>query len=122
MRRRQIGLRKKDHLLGVIAFLLTWDDGAIRDDIVDVLGSHRSGKAEIIDGHGRRAPRENFRPAAFGESHQIDGDIDLPLADEPRDVEIALLAHIEKMRARGSDPSAHRAFIIWTERETEGLE
>ena len=65
---------------------------AIGDDIVD----ERRGGAEALEiDHERRRPIGKHRAAvAGGEARQVDDDVDLLLADQPRHLEVHHGAHV----------------------------
>ena len=49
------------------------------------------------------------------ESHQVHGDVDLPLAQHPRHVRVGLLAYVDHVIECGFDPGAHRTRMVEAE-------
>ncbi len=55
---------------------------------------------------------EDPGPAAFGETHQVDGYVDLVIADEPRDIDVALGLGVDEVRTAACDPRAQSALVV----------
>ena len=114
---RQIG-----DLLAVERLFARCDHDRVGDDVVDVVGAHRSRITEIVHLDGRRAAREIRVPRIAGEAVQVDRDVDLHPAQERGDFVVAFLAHVDEAIERGLDPRPCFAFVVGTERDARGLE
>ena len=87
------------------------------------MGRSRGGRlAEEGDLHRSRAQREDLRKAAARVPHEVDGDVDLPVADQPGDVPGAAITRLDEVFECGSQPRAHRAAAAGAERDGRDLE
>src|SRR5258708_38675613 len=98
-----------------MAMLAHRRNNLIDDDIIHEIGTHGAGKTQIIRLHRRRTMRKDRRTAAFGEAHQIDGDISFASLHERRNVCVALPADIYEPVKSPVKARAHWTNIVRTE-------
>ena len=97
-------------------------DDEVGQDVIDVIGAHRSRIAEVIDLNRRRAPGEDAGARHRREAHQVDQDIDFqfgyqagdPLGVVGRDVDEALESSLQAF--------ADVRFVVRPERDGNGFE
>ncbi len=119
---RQIAAWKGDHFFAVVALLRRGKDNRVGQDVVDIISAHGAGKAEIADLDRRRTACEDSSPRTFGETHQIDGDIDLRVLYQPCHFRVALVADVMEVFESCAQPRAHLAPVSDAERERDGFE
>ena len=91
----------------------------VGDEIVDEIGAHGGGIAEVADLDGRGALGKNAGAAASGVAHQVHRDVDFKLAAEFGDGAIGQAADVdEAVHCRG-DARAHLVAGIRAEGEAE---
>src|SRR5262245_52948948 len=110
-----IAIRQVNDLLRIKRLVVERHYRLVGDDVVDELGPHRTGKAEIARLDRRRTIRKNARPRILRVSLQINRNVDLSIANELGDFLIALSADIVKLIKRRDEPLAHIALVIHTE-------
>ncbi len=114
--------RQVRDLFHVMLATLRRNDHGVGEEIVHVARAERAQVTEIARLHGRRPKREDARPGALREAAEVDGDVDLELACELRDVDVGALANVDEAVECGLEPRAHRALRIGGERECRDLE
>src|SRR5262249_9718799 len=82
-------------------------DPPIGDDVIDEIGRHGARVPEVVDLNRRWAARQDPGAGFLGEPFEVDGDIDVQLADQPRDVVIARAAHLDELVESGLETLAH---------------
>src|SRR5262249_57821470 len=91
-------------------------------DVIPMGAAHRPGIAEIVDLHRCGTAREYGRPRAFGNSVEVDCDLDLQVPDEARDLRIAELADIDEAVEGRLQTLAHRTLYGRPRRNRDDLE
>src|SRR5437773_10022933 len=77
-----VAIGQISHLFRVMNAVLFRDHELVSDDVIDVRSPHRSGITKAIDLNRRRALRENPWASTVRVSLEVDGDIDLELAQQ----------------------------------------
>src|SRR5437588_5869220 len=92
-----IAVRQPGNFFGIESLILYRNDGLIGDHVIDTVRAHRSGVGQILCLHRRAAIDEYRWPALIGIALEINGDIDLPLAQHSRDFVIRSVAHFDDL-------------------------
>src|SRR5262245_31381993 len=74
---RLITIRQMNDRFGNKGLLIERQHNFIGYNVIDEVGTHRSGKSEIVDLNRRRPMRQDARPAVLRVALQVDRDIDL---------------------------------------------
>ena len=119
---RQIGVRQINNLLTVVDPVFRGDQPGVGNDVVEEGGGSCTGISEIIHLHGRRPGRKYFGPSFARIPIQVDSDIGLQIAKHGPDLGVAHDPRIDKSVESGLDPSAHRASVIWPQRDRGSFE
>jgi len=88
----------------------------IGNDVIDVISAQRSRIAKIADLNRRGTKCKNAGARFPGEPGQIDGNIDLLLAQKRGHFHIVLFCDVDKMFERAFQSNAHLAAIVAIER------
>jgi hypothetical protein len=91
------------------------DQPGVSDDVVDERDRHRARIDEIVDLDGRWARCEDFRPGVAGIAVEVDGDVDLEVANQRVYFGAAPGPHGDEAVERGFDPAPGRAAVVWAE-------
>src|SRR5580704_1211990 len=110
-----IAIRQVDDLLRIEWLVLKRRHRRVGDDVVDELGPHCAGKAEIAYLDRRRTIRKNAGPRILSMSLQINRNIDLEIVEELGGFLVALSADIIKLIKRRDEPPARPALVVLTE-------
>ena len=114
-------VRKIDHLLRIPPLRFSGDHEIICNDVIDVLGTHCSGKTQVTDLNRCRSMRKYLRSAVQGESHQIHRDIHVQFKHEFRDGAITLVERFNKYPEGCPDPLAHLVAVPGGKRNRNGF-
>ena len=87
-------------------------DEFVGDDVIDERRAHGARIAEIIDLHGRRTKRQDFRPRPMGMAFQIDQDVDVVGPDARRGVAVRQRIDVGEAVESRNQPRAHAAARI----------
>src|SRR5882757_9991532 len=89
-------VRQIDELFSVVALQSLWDQGCVRNQIVEVFTTHRAGIAEIVDLNRCRSHGEDAWPVVLHTSFEVHRDVDLKLSRELRDLHIWKTADLDE--------------------------
>src|SRR6266480_2416485 len=99
---------KINNLFSVIMLLFYGNDDAIRNDVINVIRSHRRGKSEIIDLNRSRAKGKNSSAAVSGETGKINDDINFHFAQEHCHFMVAFISNVDESVERLRYAQTHR--------------
>ena len=94
----------------------------IGDDVIDEIGAHGSGIAEIAHLDRRGTMGENARAAIEREAFEIDRDVDLELVKQLRRLVIAARTDFVEPVEAGDESRAHVAAVVGPERHSQHFE
>src|SRR5437763_9000617 len=117
-----IAVRQPGNLFRIELLILYRNDGLIGDHVIDTVRAHRSGIRQILCLHRRAAIDEYRRPALIGIALEINGDIDLPLAQHSRDFVIRSIAHLDELTERAHHTLTNFTAVIFGPRDRYRLE
>src|SRR5262249_14990098 len=115
-------VRQVDDFLAEQGLLIRWHDKAIGDDVIDEVGTRRTGIAEIVNLDRCRAVGEDFGSAIRGPAMEIDQQIEVVGTDELRRVPIRHLGDVHNAIEAGEKATADRARIILVKSIGDDLE
>ena len=104
---RQVAAGQAHQLLAVEALAARWHEGGVADDVIETIQPQCAGVADQVDGHRRRPVPEDAKARALGVAHQVDGDVDLLLAQVPGDFGIAQRVDLVVALEAGAQAIAH---------------